>query len=765
MNFSKCLCVSLMASACCCASVRANEEAEAEESRSRSMSEVLIIGNRPTSLPTEIPTTIEGVTADEIIATVNATDAEDVLKYFPSLLVRKRYIGDYDHAVLATRASGTGNSARSLVYADGILLSNLLGNGASFTPRWGLVTPEEIERVDVLYGPFSAAYPGNSVGAVVDYVTRMPEKFEAHARASAFTQKYEDRNWGIDGRYSGYQASVSIGDKWNNLSWWANFNRLDSESQPITFANKLVPGTASFAGTPVTGALPGFNPRNQPWIVIGTGTQTNTVQDHAKFKLAYDFSEALRASYTLGIWRNEAERVAETLLRDGAGNPVYSGSINFAGRNYTVAATDIAGNKGDLLHVMHGVSLKTSGNDTLNWEIAASRYDYAKDKVRSPTVALPVARIGGAGRIADMDGTGWNTLAVKGVWHPNGKDGTHAIDFGVQSDAQQLRTVVSDASNWISGPTTSFFSSFEGDTRLTSAYVQDAWDLSEAWRSILGLRVERWEAKDGAINRIPIPNSARGETAFSPKAAISFQPTDEWTLKASIGRAIRNPTVSELYQGSTVSNVVVNNNPYLKPERSYTGELTGEWRSGKHRWRTTAFHEDTRDALYSQQTVGFGGQQVNTVQNVDHIRTSGFELVYEQSEVWLANLDVSSSVTYAHSRIIENAGFPASEGKWQPRVPDWRANLLATYRIGEEWSFSLGTRYSGRQYNSLDNGDPNGKSYTGVSKFLVMDLRVRYRFLAQWSASFGVDNLNDEEYWNFHNYPQRTFVGEVSWDL
>ena len=43
--------------------------------------------------------------------------------------MRKRYIGDYNHAILSTRASGTGNSARSAVYADGILLSNYLGNG------------------------------------------------------------------------------------------------------------------------------------------------------------------------------------------------------------------------------------------------------------------------------------------------------------------------------------------------------------------------------------------------------------------------------------------------------------------------------------------------------------------------------------------------------------------------------------------------------------------------------------------------------------
>jgi iron complex outermembrane receptor protein len=127
----------------------------------------------------------------EIERDINATDAEDALKYLPSLLVRKRYIGDYNHAVLSTRASGTGNSARSMVYADGILLSNYLGNGATFAPRWGMVSPEEIERVDVLYGPFSAAYGGNSVGAVVDYVTRMPTQFEAHAKLTLTHQPFK----------------------------------------------------------------------------------------------------------------------------------------------------------------------------------------------------------------------------------------------------------------------------------------------------------------------------------------------------------------------------------------------------------------------------------------------------------------------------------------------------------------------------------------------------------------------------------------------
>ncbi|RYE91278.1 MAG: TonB-dependent receptor, partial [Oxalobacteraceae bacterium] len=105
---------------------------QAAESPVRELGTVTVTSGQPSSLPSQIPTTMEGVTGRQVEETVNATDSEDALKYFPSLLVRKRYVGDYNHAVLSSRASGTGNSARSAVYADGILLSNYLGNGATY---------------------------------------------------------------------------------------------------------------------------------------------------------------------------------------------------------------------------------------------------------------------------------------------------------------------------------------------------------------------------------------------------------------------------------------------------------------------------------------------------------------------------------------------------------------------------------------------------------------------------------------------------------
>lgn len=730
------------------------QNAEAPE---KTLGTVTVIGTRPTSLPTQIPTTIEGITQDQIATAINATDAEDALKYFPSLLVRKRYIGDYDHAVLASRASGTGNSARSLVFADGILLSNLLGNGATYTPRWGMVTPEEIERVDVLYGPFSAAYSGNSVGAVVDYVTRMPQHFEAHARITSFGQSFDV--YSTHETYRGYQGSASIGDRFGALSFWVNYNRLDNDSQPLVYANKLVSaGTVGTAGVPVTGAVGGRNPRNQDWWLLGTTNQSHTTQDHGKAKLAYDFTPTLRASYTLGWWRNEAERNSQSYLRDASGNAVYSGPINIDGRVYSLAPSDFAPNRGDLQHFIHGVSLKQAGGGTLDWEIAASLYDYDRDEVRSPTVALPDASSGGAGRVADQSGTGWNTFAAKMTWRPQA---AHIVEFGYQRDSFALRTQVFTTEDWLRGTPQSRFSAFRGDTLLQSLYAQDTWRLAEAWRATLGARFERWEASRGSLADAStiVTFADRRENFVSPKVAIAYQLTPDWTLKASAGRAIRMPTVAELYQGSIVTGAIVNNDPNLKPERSWTAELSAERAFERGSLRTTAFFEDTRDAMYSQTNVTVT-PNVTNIQNVDHIRTQGLEVAYVLREI-LSALDLSASLTYAHSEIIANANFPASEGKWQPRVPDWRGNLLATYRLGEKWTTTLGARYSGKQYNTLDNSDPNGTAYTGVSNFFTVDARVRYEISDQLTLSLSADNLNGDNYWNFHHYPQRTYAAEV----
>jgi iron complex outermembrane receptor protein len=746
---------------------------------------VRVQGAAPSSLPTNIPTTRETVTRDDIARSVNATDAEDALKYLPSLLVRKRYIGDYNHAILSSRASGTGNSARSAVYADGILLSNYLGNGVgglSFPPRWGLVTPEEIERVDVMYGPFSAAYPGNSAGAVVDYVTRMPTRFEAHAKVGVVSQPFELYN--TQRTYRAWQASASLGDRAGAFSWWINVNHTDSDGQPLTFATRLVStGTPGTAGTPVTGAVPGLNNANQPWLLLGSATQYNTRQDHLKIKLAYDLSPTVRASYVLGIWHNDSDGNSETYLRDANGNPVYKGSlaadkkeyINIGGQQFAgPTGADFALTREKLLHAMQGLSVKSRTGGEWDWELAASLYDYRQDDKRQNAAnnPQPGAWTGGAGTLADGSGTGWHTLAAKGIWRPVGT--AHVVDLGLQQDSYKLRYLTSNITGnyLVDGPGT-LANNVRGNTRLQAAYLQDAWLLNTDWKAVIGLRAEHWQATHGRTDFSAAAGQSyptRSENFLSPKAALSWQAAPETVLKASLGRAVRMPTVSELYGATSTTNSQFINDPDLKPEKSWTGELSAEQGWGALQSRVTLFAETTRDSLYSQTVLDpVANKNISRVQNVDEIGTTGLEATLGATD-WLAKgLDLSGSVTYTDSRIKANSGFVVTPGdtvgRWQPNIPRWRATALAAYRLDEHWSASVAARYSGRQYRTLNNADVNGFAYQGVSRYATADVRVLWKIDRQWSAAVGIDNLNNDKYWNFHPYPQRSYSAELKFDL
>ena len=75
---------------------------------------------------------------------INAVNSEDMMKYVPSIVVRKRHYGDTQDP-LATRTNGVGASARSLLFVDGILISSPIGNNNTYaSPHFGIAQPEDI---------------------------------------------------------------------------------------------------------------------------------------------------------------------------------------------------------------------------------------------------------------------------------------------------------------------------------------------------------------------------------------------------------------------------------------------------------------------------------------------------------------------------------------------------------------------------------------------------------------------------------------------
>ncbi len=741
---------------------------------------VTITGSKPSSLPTQIPSTMHSVDAQRLEQTINSQDSEDALKYFPSLLVRKRYPGDYNHAILSSRASGTGNSARSAVYADGISLTNLLGNGVgglSFAPRWNMVTPNEIERVDVMYGPFSAAYPGNSVGAIVDYKTRMPQAWEVDANLSYHQQPF--KLYQTNHTYRSWQSGVSVGNRQGDWAWRLHVQHDDNQGQPLTFSTRLVnSGTTpvSASATPVNGEVPERNTANTPIYVVGTGTQYHSQQNHAKAKLSWNLSSALTAHYLVGLWTNESSGHPQSYLTNANGQTVYSGPIVIQGRQYaSLTGSDFSRTEEQLTHWMQAFTLKSTTRTQFDWEFQASQYHYGRDDKRQSAASnsLPTADAGGAGTLAQGKGSGWNTAALKGTWRSSeaSKAAEHIVDMGLQHDQYRLSYQVQAlTNNWLTETSGPASNDTQAKASLQGLWFQDTWRLAPNWKTVLGVRHETWRVAPSrtTISGANISNNwqERTEHYASPKAAISYAIHADLVAKAALGRAVRMPTVSELFGATATSNARFINDPTLRPEKSVTAEWTLESENQTAPWRMTAFTETTKDALFTQTIFDPNANaNVSRVQNIRKIDSRGVELVGGLNEFGLKGLSLQGNLTYTHSVIKENDGFVSvagdTIGKRQPNIPRWRAGASALYQWNDQWSTSVAVRYSSQQFRTLNNSDLNGNTYQGVSPFLTTDMRVLYRLAPQWTLAVGVDNLANAKYWNFHPYPQRTYHLEL----
>ncbi len=758
-----------------------------------SPTQVVVTGKRQHAPEALVTATVESVSATQIEELANTPTTAGVLQYLPSVHVRERYIGDRN-GILVMRVNSSVASAQTTVYADGLLLSNFLNNSFSTAPRWGLVSPEEIDRVEVIYGPYSAQFPGNSAGGVVRLLTRTPTRFEAHAKLDVFGQQF--REYGTADRFSGGHASVSLGDARGAFSWWLSADHLDNHGHPQTFGTATAKtGAAATVGTftvvDASRVYRDTDTSGNPRVVVASTGIDHTVQDMLKLKLGWQITPAWQLSYTLGLWQNASDTSVDSYLRDASGQTVYNAGATFAnplkfvridGTDYTVssAAPSLSRNE----HRLHGLALRSNAGGAWDLELVASVYDQTKDVSRSATPSSGYDSGFGAtrpgGQFTDASGTGWDNIDVRGQW----RLGAHTVSAGLHHDTYRLASVTygttaAPITDWLIGTSGALNTNSYGKTRTQAAYLQDEWRIADAWTLAAGARHERWTAFEGsnynAANAAPNPKNIvyadRAYSNLSPKAYLNWTPTPAWTLRASIGKAVRYPTVAEMFQTFNGPNGIRFNDPNLKPEQVLSSEWVAErrWTGGSA--RVSVFTEDKTDALISQTDVTVT-PTISSIQNVDKVRTRGLEVVGQASDVLIRGLELNGSVTYTDSTIVRNTRNPGLEGTDQPRIPRWRATAVATWRASDKVTASLAYRFSGHQHNALYNttlkryNDINPDVYGAVSHYSVFDAKVLYRIDRHWSASLGINNLGSFKYYvNPNPYAQRTWFATLKYDL
>lgn len=709
------------------------------------------------SAPNFIGSSIDRTVLDH----ANTTTPEDSLRYLPNIQVRQRFIGDTGSGV-AVRGTNGFQTARTLVTLDGIPISNLLGNTYVYAPLWGMIAPDEIERVDTMYGPFSAKYGGNTLGAGIFIKTRLPEKLEGGVDLTYGNQQFNAQS--TSNSLDTVRLQAQLGDRQERVAWSLYYDHLDSSGQPLYFAALPVSsGSTSVAGTPVSGALSDRDATGTNRYIVGSSGGTGTHSDLIKAKLAIDANASTRLLLTAAYRDLHYTSLSpETYLRDANGGEVMTGRASIAGRSYDLSS-QLGFREQDvrLRDLIVGATLTSRLSNTLDAELSASTYNVLSGETRQGYPA------GNGAQVIATDHQGWANAAARFGWTP-GLSPLFGSRIGFGGDYAQYWTQTSTyaSPDWRNGARGTFAERSAGKTETVGLYVEDRWNLAKTLSLTAGLRYDHWRAFDGLrqLTMTGLNYPARSADGWSPKGALRWTPGHDWAVQFQAARAYRSPTVTELFQSATSGGVLTQSDPNLRPERATTLDL-GVTRDltlagGTLRLGGNIFQERVRDTLYSQQNAFTGSVYY---QNIGMVRTRGIELNAEGRHLVRGLFDVNGSIARQQGRITENANLPITVGNEMPRVPRWRWSALATAHPVPQMDASVGVRHEGAQYNDIFNSDGRRGGFGYADGYTFVEAKLAYRLTPQLQGSVGVDNLFDQVRYIYHPYPGRTVLMTLKW--
>lgn len=699
---------------------------------------------------------VDGDTLEQI----NLSTIEDGLAYEPSLVVRRRFVGD-PNGTLGMRGSNMFQGPRTMVFADGLPLHYHLQSRWNGPPRWSLVSPDETEAIDVVYGPFSAEYSGNAMGGVVNIRTRMPEDEIVTVEGSFFSQDYDVL--GRDERYNGGRQFLAYGNRWGDASVYAFYNRVSNLSQPMDqFASRT--SEAQGDEPAVNGSIPGVDPHEQAVRYFGDSGSEKSVTELYKTKLEYDLGRfTLRATVALEDRSRDLDD-KNNFLRDANGQPVWGGVVREGDQRFMVGAPwanpfELQEQERESLLLGLGVN-GALGDSGWYLDAFATDFDVRSDELRRSGFHPDDPRHDGRGRVVIHDGTGWQTADLKLSRDDlAGMEGLH-FSAGLHFSRYTLGVFDYRSDDYQSGLLSGLNGASGGEMSTRATYLQWRWEFADRWNAGFGLRQEYWEADNGFVDDEVFP--ARSDSALSPKFSLGYQPAPDWQLRYSIARAVRFPVVEELFQSLNAGRSVQLSNPGLDPEDGLHHNLTMTRDLVDGELRFNLFTEQIDNVIFGQRGI-VDGVELNTFLPIDRVRTDGAELVWNQNGLFGTALGLRSNLSYTRAEIRKNVVNPVIEGNDFPRMPRWRANILLDYPLTGDIDISGGFRFADNQYNTLENNDTARHVFGAMDGHRLFNVRARWAATERMTLAMGVDNLTDEETYVHHPWPFRTVFLEASW--
>lgn len=632
---------------------------------------------------------------------------------------------------------GMPTQARTLVMVDGVPLNNVYNGAVNFDQ----IDVDNIERIEMVRGPFSSLYGGSAMGGVISVFTKPVNRSFGTVKlgyGDAFEEGSAQKNL--------FDALVSGGMRLTDaLGVSVSYRYRSTDGYPTAFVTR----TDAQIPAGLSGAIATRDTLGSPRNVVGDTGFNNFSGDILTIRGDYAFANGDSIVFTAS--RNESEYGYDrpnTFMRDAEGNPVF----------LTPESIYLSG-IGGIEQTNYAATYRHGWGDVTG----ALAVGYVEHAPRWFTLPVGATLDGGAGRASENEAHHWvadwnlqipiglSHILTAGIYHSQGE---HDSQDHTLTDYKDRHSKV-DLTHESRGENTSY-----------AVYLQDRFEVTDAVTTYLGLRYDWWKNSNGMSNTVGAPGfprfyEERTESRLSPKVAVTYKHSPATTFRASYGSAFRAPNLNELFHttGGGGGARVLSGNPELKPETTVAWEVGVTHQLGGDLYIDGAYFDNRMEDFIYRRVVD---DTLSIYENLGEATARGFELGLSgrlfQSMEWYVNH------AYTESKIVSNPAFPDTEGKYLPSIPKRVTNLGASWKRGA-FSLSGAVRSISDIYARDDNADTVKGVYGATDPYTLAEVKVGYQFTRNVSASLSVDNLFDKEHYYFFLSPGRSWFAQVAWTM
>lgn len=257
------------------------------------LKEVVVTATRTEKLPQDVTLPVTVITAEEIKQS-GATNVAEVVRTAAGVLINDQG----PRGGLETISIRGARYSQVLVLLDGIRMNS--PRDAGFDLSALPVSLDDIERIEVVYGPSSALYGADAVGGVVQIITKRPETREAKISGSAGSHGYDSFSAGYARKQGGLSYQLSAEKQ------MSDGYRLNSDFEQGTFNAKIGYELTERSSVELTGnyitkvnGVPGST--DLPSLLARQWDKQGVAGLGYTLRLSKGFDIKLNASYNLDI--------------------------------------------------------------------------------------------------------------------------------------------------------------------------------------------------------------------------------------------------------------------------------------------------------------------------------------------------------------------------------------------------------------------------------------------------------------------------------